>query len=226
MKINTVRCRDGAAEAEGLAVVIDVFRASTTITTVVAQGGTVIPVERVEDAVQLKEETGYALAAERNREKLPEADYNNSPSVIAQDNWENNTLILSTSAGTKVLHAAAESADQTVIGCFLNAAHIREYIEDEQPGVVTLVAAGTNAEEDALEDDMCAAYLANMLRGEEQSFSDVATVLHESQAAQELRAMDLGQDVDFCLRKNVFDAVPRFDPSQRQITGVTVTGSQ
>ncbi len=211
MDVRITSLIQGAEEAGGLAVVIDVFRASSSMCTVVSGGGEVVPVASVEDATRLKRENGWKLLAERNREKLDAADFDNSPSKLSEHSWRGETLIMSTSAGTKGIKAAAQNAENVVIGCFLNASALCEYLRNEQPETVTLVAIGKNGMEEAVEDEMCAAYLRQKLQGETADFSEVGNVLQSCPAAVELRNMGKQRDVDYCLRKDVFNTIPVFE---------------
>jgi 2-phosphosulfolactate phosphatase len=57
MKIDIKSCIQGAKEAEGITVIIDVFRASNTIIACMAQGAEyIIPVGALEDAIALKKQ--------------------------------------------------------------------------------------------------------------------------------------------------------------------------
>ena len=84
MQIETLDLIEGAKQARGLAVIIDVFRAFSTACYVVRNGAEeIIPVGDVELAYQLKEENpGCVLMGERKGQKLPGFDYGNSPTEI------------------------------------------------------------------------------------------------------------------------------------------------
>ena len=84
MDIDILHLIEGAKQARGLAVIIDVFRAFTTACYAVRNGAVgIIPVGDADLAYQLKKENpDYILMGERQGKKLPGFDYGNSPTEI------------------------------------------------------------------------------------------------------------------------------------------------
>jgi len=81
VKIQRFSLIEGAKQATGLAVVIDVFRAFTTAAYVMANGAErIYPVETVEEAFELKRSHhNWILMGEREGKQVPGFDYGNSP---------------------------------------------------------------------------------------------------------------------------------------------------
>ena len=75
----------GAAQARGLTVIIDVFRAFTTACWMIAQGAEfIIPFADISAATDFKKKNSeYLFFGERKGIKIQGADYGNSPSEVS-----------------------------------------------------------------------------------------------------------------------------------------------
>jgi len=95
MHIDILDLIEGAKQARGLTVIIDVFRAFSTACYVVRNGASeIIPVGDVELAYQLKEENSdCVLMGERKGKILPGFDYGNSPTEIEVIDFSGKTII-------------------------------------------------------------------------------------------------------------------------------------
>ena len=167
-KVNILRLIDGAKQAEGLTVIIDVFRAFSLENYLYDMGAELIrPIGSVEEAFKLKETTPNSLLfGERNGIKVEGFDFGNSPSSVNAEIVKGKTILHTTSAGTQGV-VNATNATQILAGGLVNARAIAEYIIETQPEVVSLVSMGWNAEELAEEDELCAEYIKSILDGEE-----------------------------------------------------------
>ena len=167
-KVNILRLIDGAKQAEGLTVIIDVFRAFSLENYLYDMGAELIrPIGSVEEAFKLKETTPNSLLfGERNGIKVEGFDFGNSPRSVNAEIVKGKTLLHTTSAGTQGV-VNATNATQILAGGLVNARAIAEYIIEAQPEVVSLVSMGWNAEELAEEDELCAEYIKSILDGEE-----------------------------------------------------------
>lgn len=165
MNINIYQFIEGAKRAEGLTVIIDVFRAYTTACYLFANGAESIYVtSKVEKARSLaKNINNSILIGERNGIKLEGFDYGNSPYIISKNNFKNKNIIFTTSAGTKGI-INAEKADQIITGSFVNVSAVAQYIKDRNPEKVSLVAMGINGVKRADEDILLAEYLKKLLQ--------------------------------------------------------------
>ena len=141
MNIQILQLLEGAREAAGLTVIIDVFRAFSTACYAFDKGAEkIIPVDNIEKAYQLKKENpDYLLIGERNEMKPHGFDYGNSPTHLADAQLEGKTIVHTTSSGTQGI-AAAERADEIITGSFVNAGAIVRYIHQIQPETVSLSA--------------------------------------------------------------------------------------
>jgi 2-phosphosulfolactate phosphatase len=207
---------EGAREARGIAVVIDVFRAFSLAVHAVARGaGRIVPMAQVEDARALKAaHPDWLLVGERHARRLPGFDCGNSPTELEALDVQGRTVIHTTHAGTQGL-VNAQSADEVLSGSLLNAAAIVRYLQRRGAQEVTLVRMGHEAREPCDEDDLCADILAARLRGEPFDTSDVRKRLSGAASAQKFfdSACDWAPERDFelCTQIDAFDFVLRFD---------------
>ncbi len=171
MEIRCLSLVEGAKQARGLAVVIDVFRAFTTAAYVMANGAErIIPVRTVEEAFEMKlADQGVVLMGERGGKQVQGFDYGNSPHEVRDVDFTGLTVIQTTSAGTRGLMLAG-NADVILPGSFVMADAIVKYIRNRNPEVVSLVAMGWGGAEKAPEDELLAKYIEMRLKGEEPEF--------------------------------------------------------
>lgn len=182
MRIEIVEFIEGARKAEGLAVIIDVFRAfSVECYAYDAGAANIIATSEVEEALRLKEQNpNSVLIGERDEKMIPGFDFGNSPTEIIKTNLSGKTVIHTTSAGTQGL-INAENADIIITGSFVNAAAIVRYIRQLNPDVVYLVAMGYRASISSDEDILCAEFIKERLKGA-SSINDktIAALKHTS----------------------------------------------
>jgi 2-phosphosulfolactate phosphatase len=199
-----------AKAASGTVVIIDVFRASNTILMLLEQGASsVIPVPTVREAFRLKEANpNYVLAGERKGFTVSGFDMGNSPHEAAQKNLHQRHVIITTSAGTKAIWHAKES-ERVLIGSFGNAPALRDYLIRVRPSLVTWFAAGTEGVSRAIEDDLCAVYLNQVLvGGQPQDFQIMKERILKGEGAKRLRRLEQIDDFPYCLTTDLFDFVP------------------
>jgi 2-phosphosulfolactate phosphatase len=130
----------------GTAVVIDILRASTTITTALAAGASaVIPCQTPDAAFAMRERlagVSVLLGGERGGVRIEGFDLGNSPAEYPSAVVEGRTVVFTTTNGTRALQLSA-TADQILIGAFVNRTTLRDRLNADQKSV-HLVCAGTN----------------------------------------------------------------------------------
>jgi 2-phosphosulfolactate phosphatase len=166
MEIRILNLIEGARQAEGMTVVIDVFRAFSLETLVLHNGAKrLFAVKEVEKAWELKHRFEDAvLIGERHGKILPGFDYGNSPYDVSKVSFEGKTVIHTTSAGTLGL-SLAEGAKELLAGSLRNAKATADYIRSKHPAVVSLVCMGWEGKKQTEEDTLCADYLKSLLEG-------------------------------------------------------------
>jgi 2-phosphosulfolactate phosphatase len=201
-------------------IVVDVLRATSTMTQALAAGyRRVLCCAEIEEARALAETEGPAkLAGERRLEHIEGFDFGNSPSEVAGQPAAE-TLILSTTNGTRLLVDAAARFDRVYVGSLLNldavARAARETGED-----VAVLCAGVLGQL-TLDDAYCAGRIAEALGGAPADSATVAIRLAHtfgsaleglgaSWSAGNLRRHNLEADIEWCARESVLDVVPRY----------------
>ena len=166
MDIRILHLLDGARNAEGLTVIIDVFRAFSLEAYLYESGAaSIVPVGTVEDAFLWKEKhPDYILAGERNGKKVDGFDLGNAPSAVKDIDVKGKTIIHTTSAGVQGL-VSVKNSSEIITGALVNASAIARYIQKKNPSVVSLVAMGWNGIRETEEDELCAAYIKSILEG-------------------------------------------------------------
>ena len=210
----------GEATPAPVGVVIDVLRATSTLAQALASGyRRVLCCAEIDEARSLAETDGPAkLAGERRLEHIPGFDFGNSPRELTAAAAAE-TLILTTTNGTRLLVSAAARFERVYVGSLLNldavAVAAAESGED-----VALLCAGVLGEL-ALDDAYCAGRIAEALSGEPsdsataairiaRSFASPFEGLGASRSAGNLRRHGLEEDIEWCARENALDVVPRF----------------
>src|SRR5262249_30500984 len=130
------------------------------------------------------------------------------------------TLVLTTTNGTRLLLAAAERCDLVLVGSLLNLEAVARAAEDQGVSDVAVLCAGVKGEL-AMDDAYCAGRIALELGGEPAdsalaairlagSFPTAEDGLGASQSARNLHASGLDGDIAYCSRTSVVAVVPRF----------------
>lgn len=168
MKIGIYHLLEGARQADGLVVVIDVFRAFSLECCLYAMGAKEIrPVGAIDKALAWRrKDPDCVLIGERHGRKLEGFDFGNSPSTVDPEAIRGKRIIHTTSAGTQGAVNAVH-AREILTGSFLNARAVAGYIRRQNPEKVSLVCMGKEGLVPAEEDELCAVWLRSLLTGEE-----------------------------------------------------------
>lgn len=223
MKINILDLIEGAREATGLTVIIDVFRAFSLECYAFENGAEkIIAVGDIDEAYRIKEEhPEYILIGERE-EQMPEGfDFGNSPSQILHTDFTGRTIVHTTSSGTQGL-VNAVNADEVITGSFVNAGAIVRYIRKKGSDTVSLVGMGYAGLYQVEEDAGCAEYIANELHGRKNDFEAMAKLIKETSGKRffldEKQHYAPKEDFDLCLNINRFNFVlKRYIENNRMI---------
>lgn len=204
-----------------IVVVIDILRATSSITYGMANGAAaIIPVATVEDC-QNRRCDGFLLAAERNGEVVDGFDFGNSPFSYTAEKVAGKTVVLTTTNGTKALHLAQTRAHQVIIGSFLNLTAVCNYLKQSDRDVVLLCAGWKDNFN--LEDTLFAGAVVNQLRTDFAHYcdssvaaedlyllakNDLRAYLKKSSHNHRLEKLNIEEDVQFCLQVDVCDIIP------------------
>jgi len=214
MDINIKRGVYGARHARGLGVIIDVFRGSSTIVTMIARGAQfVIPVMSLNRARRLKRMCpDYLLVGERKGIIPKGFDYGNSPFEMSRLHLKRKNIVFRSSAASKGIVEMQSQAEisELLIGSFLNARSIVSYLKEKWPKRVTLIAMGTlglGQWRKAIEDECCANYIKNLLEEKEADFSEIKGEILNGEGAARLVKLGQVNDLEMCLKLDLLDGV-------------------
>ena len=217
MDIKILQLLEGAKEARGLTIIIDVFRAFSTACYAFDLGASkIIPVGDIFLARQLKNQNReFVLMGERNEQKPPGFDFGNSPSQLKREKTEAKTIVHTTSSGTQGI-VNAKLADEIITGSFVNAGAIVRYIQQKQPENVSLVCMGYACEYPTDEDTLCAEYIKNELEGIPNDFKKMVEIIRDGSGARffdpEKQEWSPQDDFFLCLDLNRFNFVLKVEP--------------
>ncbi|MGZ4386989.1 MAG: 2-phosphosulfolactate phosphatase, partial [Gaiellaceae bacterium] len=160
------------------------------------------------------------LGGERRCLRIPGFDFGNSPSEYVGEPLAE-TVVLSTTNGTRLLVAAAERSECVLVASMLNLAAVIEAVRADPSDEVAILCAGVRGEL-CLDDAYVAGRIAEQLGGAEtdsataairlaRSFESPYDGLAASQSARNLLAAGLPEDIVWCAKESVVEVVPRLD---------------
>ncbi len=164
IKINSLI--QGAEEAKGVVIVIDVFRAFTTAAIAFTKGvEKIIMVPDISQALELRNQNNeYLCIGELGGVKPKEFDFGNSPFELTQADILGRTLVQSTRAGTVGIDAC-KNADSIYAASLLTAKSTVRAVSQLNPHMVNIVAMGLEGKVRSDEDEQCALYIRNLFLG-------------------------------------------------------------
>lgn len=211
---------------DAVVVIIDVFRATSTIATALYNGAEkVIPVAGVEECRKLENEIPNAVTAgEREGKVIEGLQYGNSPAEYPRAFIEGKTLVITTTNGTKLLHmAVAKGCAEVVTGSFPNLSAVCNYLVAENKNVIL----GCSGWKDMfnLEDTLFAGAVIDRIKEHFTIYDDASLMaqqvyrLHESNLFKfiqntthwhRLAAYGLEKDLKYCITLDVANVLPIF----------------
>lgn len=212
----------GYPNKEAIVVIIDVLRATSSICSAFENGvKSIIPVAETSEALEYKKK-GFLVAGERDGIVLDFADFGNSPENFQPELIAGRTVVYTTTNGTRTIHMASDY-HLTLIGSFLNADAVVEFLKDSRRDVLILCAGWKDRFN--LEDSVCAGYIAASLI-ESKTYTtecdsakaavdlwglakdDLRAFIDKSSHRHRLKAKNLDHCIDFCLTRGFTNIVP------------------
>ncbi|MBE0651252.1 MAG: 2-phosphosulfolactate phosphatase [Bacteroidales bacterium] len=164
---------DSIVKKPYVVVVVDVFRATTSICAALDYGvKAIIPVKRIRFARFFKR-LGYIVAAERGGKKVRFADLDNSATSFFNPIYKGKEIVYSTTNGTKAIKMAA-GASEVIIGSFLNLDAVAEWIYKSNKNVIIFCAGWKNMVN--MEDSLFAGALSEILMNKYEFNTDSDSV--------------------------------------------------
>ena len=211
--------------------VIDVLRATTTIPAALHAGArTVIPFVETEDAVRTArqyERGEVKLAGERHMVAIPGFDLGNSPLEFTEASVGQQTVLLTTTNGTRAL-LASDDAKGVYVASYVNftvtEARLQAAIDAGYP-VAIVCAASEGAP--SLEDAACAGRFVQRLRAANPALTnndaaqmcellaakyddDLVALFNDAEHGRALQAAGFGDDLRVCASIDLYPVLAEY----------------
>lgn len=211
---------------DSIVVIIDVFRATSTIATALHNGAKrVIPVDTVEKCIELGKKTGGITAGERDGKIIEGLAHGNSPAEYPREFVEGKTLVLTTTNGTRLLHMALlNGASEVITGSFPNLTAVCDYLLSQNKNVVL----GCSAWKDRfnIEDTLFAGAVVSRVRDRftvhcdsslmaEEMYGlhrhDMKEFVRKTTHWHRLAKFGLEKDLEYCVTEDVANVLPIYN---------------
>jgi 2-phosphosulfolactate phosphatase len=203
--------------AAQVGIVVDVIRATSSIAQALAAGyERVLCCAEIDEARALREELGGEAVVGGEREGVVVAgfDVGASPREFAAA-AKAQTLILTTTNGTRAILTAAARCEIVLIGSLLNLSAVVDAARGAGGDVAILCSGFKGAF--ALDDAYCAGRIVAALDGDRTDAAIAAEVVaakwpdaHEGLRARTYGPPGLEADIEFCAQVDLLATVPRF----------------
>lgn len=224
-------------EGDPVFAVIDVLRATSTIVAAFMNGcKSIVPVAEVEEAFRLANGPmeGALIGGERGGLAVKGFDLGNSPREYRSDRVQGQTIIITTTNGSRAFRSLPENA-MGIVACFLNLGAVAWRCL--RLGRSVMIISSGQEGGFSLEDTVCAGGIVRAIRkqiGSRMEISDsalVAEILYDHfkrDLPQMLRLsfwgrylMEIGAEADlaYCAQRDVTDIVPCYQNGRIGLAG-------
>ncbi|MBQ2637482.1 MAG: 2-phosphosulfolactate phosphatase [Methanobrevibacter sp.] len=212
-----------------VSIMVDALRASTTITLALDNFNRIIPCFSPEEAFELKDKIGGVLAGERGGKQIDGFDIGNSPFDLKDLKSDEDTLILTTSNGTRILE---KMTSKVIVGSMVNAKAVgvkSSQIATEHIDVVMAGVKGEFAIEDFLASGEILYWICENLNEYEISeyakaailasrdYNSLKDAFMNSRSAKRLIELGYKDDVELCCLKNISDNVATYENNELKL---------
>lgn len=220
-----------------IVVIIDVFRATSTIATALYNGANcVYPVAGVDECIALGKKLQAITAGERDGKVIEGLQFGNSPAEYSRSVIHGETLVLTTTNGTKLLHMAlAQGADAVITGSFPNLSAVCNFLLSQNKNVIL----GCSGWKDRfnLEDTLFAGAVVERIGGHFTVHCDSSLMakemyrLHRDDMKQfirqtthwhRLQAYGLDKDLEYCITQDVAGVLPLYDKVRQALKSYSI----
>jgi 2-phosphosulfolactate phosphatase len=213
--------------SNSVVVIIDVFRATSTIASVLFNGAKcVIPVDSVPKAIEISKNIDGIAAGERDGMIAEGLQHGNSPLEYSREFIENKILVLTTTNGTRLLQMALNNnADKIISGSFPNLSAVCDFLSSENKNVV-LGCAGWK-DRFNLEDTLFAGAVINRIKKQFAIHCDSSLMAETMYLKHKNNLVDFApklthyhrlverfgliEDIKFCLTTDVANILPVYE---------------
>ena len=212
-----------------VSIMVDALRASTSITVALNNFKKVIPCFTPEEALELQEKIGGVVAGERNGKQLEGFDIGNTPVGILNYESDEDTLILTTTNGTRILESMNS---KVLVGSLVNAKSVAKAscrLANDHIDVVMAGVKGKFAIEDYLAAGEILYQICESLDEYELSeyaktaimasrdYDALTEAFMNSRTAKRLIELDNLKDVEFSCQKNITENVAIFKNNELKL---------
>jgi 2-phosphosulfolactate phosphatase len=208
-----------AARRGAAVVVVDTYRASTTIAVLIAHGARVVPVASIEEAERFPADFRIG---ERGSAKVKGFDFGNSPTEVEEARIPpGSTVVLSSTNGTRIIEAS-HGSPAVYVGAFVNAEAIAEELLNSASADsrVVVVGCGWRGRRSSEDESAAGEILGRLQQGGadlesraerivEQHRERPKGALLDNTAARRIKRLGYERDLDFCLTPDTVPVVPR-----------------
>lgn len=211
----------GLYDLEGkIVVVVDILRATSVMVTAMAHGAKeIIPVATLDEAKSYLEK-GLLCAAERGGAQVEGFPLDNSPFSYMNEEIKGQPIVITTTNGTLAI-TKSTSADEVLVGAFLNIKAVADYIIRQDKDVI-VHCAGWKGKTN-MEDTLFAGALVELLEQSHDLACDTAHLslkyyqsvkdnlfetVKNSAHAKRLNKLHVIKDIEFCVQQSIYDLVP------------------
>ena len=213
---------------ESVVVIVDVFRATSTIIAAFENGArSIYPVATTNEAAEWKAR-GFLVGAERNCRRCSFADFGNSPFDYRPELIEGKDIVFTTTNGTKAI-LYAQSAHRIIMGAFANLQAIADDCIRENRDVVVLCSGWEDKIN--IEDTLFGGALVEILQlhgfqpaGDsaliafalwQLSKTNLKEYINKTEHYERLRINSLEDNVPYCLTLNQSKLVPVYSKEEK-----------
>ena len=230
MKVDIIISADDISESKienKIAVVIDMFRATSVIVTAVNNGcKEIIPYLTVEETLEYAKKLNrgeYILGGERRAVKIEGFDLSNSPLEYTEDVVKNKSVLMTTTNGTRTL-TKSTIAKRILIAAMINAKAVAERLLDINEDVV-IINAGTNGNF-SMDDYICSGYIINEMLNHYKNLEltdiaktanmiyegnqDILSYVKHATHYSVMKSLELDNDIEYCTKKSFINIVPEY----------------
>lgn len=203
-----------------IVVVVDILRATSVMVTALAHGAReIIPVATLEEAKKYQQD-GFLCAAERGGAQVEGFPFDNSPFSYMCEEIIGKPIVITTTNGTLAISKSV-TADQVLVGAFINIEALSKYIAGQNKDVI-IHCAGWKGKTN-MEDTLFAGALTELLSESHDLACDTAHLalnyylsvkdclpetVKNSAHAKRLNKLEIIKDIEFCTENSKYDVIP------------------
>ncbi|MHA1198260.1 MAG: 2-phosphosulfolactate phosphatase [Candidatus Heimdallarchaeaceae archaeon] len=218
------------SDSNSVYVVIDTFRATTSLSVLKRSGARNIYIVKNKDEAEFLKQNYFSdclLIGEEKGIKIEGFDYGNTPSVFYNEHFSSEKVIFTSSNGAKTL-LQLKSKNHVYLAALVNVSCVAKevsYLSEKNNLEIVIIPAGIHGNNDAysIEDWITATLLAKKIAETKsyqievkdefwnrtqliiQNQADLKKLLTHSHAAQYLQEIGYGADVDFSINMDMLN---------------------